>query len=388
MTMSEAGEKMTRAVRHVALVVACAVLCAGFVRAETFEGGKLEVYISRHADFEAGDYLLEEEIVEFIDEAQLTLDIAVQEIRWDDEGEWPIAEAIFRAAERGVRVRVIVEADYYDEEHPGNATLFEAFEVAENIEAKRDENSATFHNKFAIRDARGARAALLTGSANFTDTGVRANYNHIVIVNFPPAEGDAPGYYALGRRYQEEFDEAWSGVFGDHDPAEEPLTCWIGRTYTRVYFSPDNDPDDHLLDLLCEAKDSLDVMIFTFASNSPMMAGVINRWFTWDYQAERREEPPRGLRIAMESQQAQYWSAWPVLKRLGVPTRLEVNPDRKLHHKVAIIDGRRVVLGSYNWTRPANDENDENTLVLSNREVADLFTAAFDELWTEVLVEP
>ncbi|MBD3293581.1 MAG: hypothetical protein GF393_11710 [Armatimonadia bacterium] len=378
----------TRAMRWMLLAVVCAAVCAGYAQAETFEGGKLEVYVSRHADLEAENYVLEQQIVEFIDEARLTLDIAVQEIRWDGEGEWPIAEAIFRAADRGVQVRVIVEADYYDDEHPGNATLFEAFEVAENIEAKLDDNSATFHNKFVIRDARGPRAALLTGSANFTDTGVRANYNHIVIVNFPPADGDPPSYYAMGTRYQEEFDEAWSGVFGDLDPAEEPLTCWIGRTYTRVYFSPDNDPDDHLLDLLCEAKDSLDVMVFTFTSNSPLMAGVINRWFTWDYQAERREEPPRGLRIAMESQQAQYWSAYPPLCAVGVPVKLEVNPDRKLHHKVAIIDGRRVVLGSYNWTRPANEENDENTVVLTNSEVSDLFTEAFDELWTEVLVAP
>jgi phosphatidylserine/phosphatidylglycerophosphate/cardiolipin synthase-like enzyme len=375
-------------VRRLVLAMMCALLCVTGAVAETFEGGKLEVYISRHADLEAGDYVLEREIVGFIDEAQLTLDIAVQEIRWREEGAWPIADAIFRAAERGVQVRVIVEADYYDDEHSGNATLFHAFEVAENIEARPDENSATFHNKFVIRDAGGADAALLTGSANFTDTGVRANYNHIVIVNFPPVDGAAPSYYAMRERYQEEFDEAWGGVFGDHDPAEEPLTCWIGRTYTRVYFSPDNDPDDHLLDLLCDAKDSLDVMVFTFSSNSPLMAGIINRCFTWDHQAARREEAPRGVRIALESQQAQYWSASPALCAIGAPVKLEIDPDRKLHHKVAIIDGRRVVLGSYNWTRPANEENDENTLVLSNRDVADLFTEAFDELWTEVLVAP
>jgi phosphatidylserine/phosphatidylglycerophosphate/cardiolipin synthase-like enzyme len=256
---------------------------------------------------------------------------------------------------------------------------------AGNIEVIRDENSATFHNKFVIRDAAGESAALLTGSTNFTDTGTRSNYNHIVVVNFPPAT-DPPSYYAMLDRYQAEFDEAWGGTFGNFEPVEEPLRCWIGRTYARVYFAPDNDPDDALLKLLCEARESLDVMVFTFASSSPLMAGVINRWFAWRRDADEGA-PPR-LRVALESQQARYWSAYPPLSALGVPVRLECNARVKLHHKVAIIDGKRVILGSYNWTLPANDENDENTLVLSSDEVAALFTDAFDELWDGVLVAP
>ncbi|MFW6156231.1 MAG: phospholipase D-like domain-containing protein [Armatimonadota bacterium] len=369
------------------LLVACALAWAGCAHAETFEGGKLEVYISSHADLQAGRYVLEEEIVGFIEGARETLDIAVQEIRWSEDGEWPIAEAILKAARRGVQVRVIVEGDYYDDAHPGNLAFFEQLEREPSVEIMRDDNPAIFHNKFVIRDAAGQDAALLTGSTNFTDTGTRANYNHIVVINFPPVSR-SPSYYAMLSRYQAEFDEAWSGVFGDHEPSQEPLRCWIGRTYARAYFAPDNDPDDHLLDLLLGARDSLDVMVFTFGSSSPLMAGVVNRWFTWEHQRTREATARRRLRVATESQQAQYWSAYPPLLAMGVPVRVERNPNAKLHHKVAIIDEARVILGSYNWTLAANNRNDENLLVLSNREVAGLFTAAFDELWDEVLVAP
>ncbi|MFW5868089.1 MAG: phospholipase D-like domain-containing protein [Armatimonadota bacterium] len=367
--------------------ITCLLVSIGPSCAETFEDGRLEVFISIHRDMQAGNYVLEDEIVEFIGGAERTLDIAMQEIRWAEGGEWPIVDAIFAAARRGVKVRVIVEADYYDEDHAGNRALYERFEAEPNIAPMRDGNSAIFHNKFVIRDAGGENAALLAGSTNFTDTGTRANYNHIVIVHFPPAS-DPPSYYEMLARYQAEFDEAWSGVFGNHDPSEEPLRCWIGRTYARVYFAPDNDPDDHLLDLLCGARESLDVMVFTFGSSSPLMAGVINRWFTWEHQRARDANAQRRLRVATESQQAQYWSAYPPLLAMGVPVRVERNPHAKLHHKVAVIDEARVILGSYNWTLAANNRNDENLLVLSNREVAGLFTAAFDELWDEVLVAP
>ena len=39
---------------------------------------------------------------------------------------------------------------------------------------------------------------------------------------------------------------------------------------------------------------------------------------------------------------------------------------RKLHHKLMVIDERVVVAGSFNYTQPANDYNDENIFVLGS----------------------
>jgi phosphatidylserine/phosphatidylglycerophosphate/cardiolipin synthase-like enzyme len=53
----------------------------------------------------------------------------------------------------------------------------------------------------------------------------------------------------------------------------------------------------------------------------------------------------------------------------------------EMHHKVLIIDGSIVVSGSYNFSRSAEERNDENTLVISSRELAALFEAEFIEIW-------
>ena len=39
---------------------------------------------------------------------------------------------------------------------------------------------------------------------------------------------------------------------------------------------------------------------------------------------------------------------------------------RKLHHKLVVIDEQVVVAGSFNYTKPANEFNDENIFVLGS----------------------
>ena len=71
----------------------------------TFAQGKIEGYVGP-AELGAADNL-EQVIVEFINGAQKSLDIAVQEL--DNEA---IAQAILDARFRGVSVRMVVEQDY------------------------------------------------------------------------------------------------------------------------------------------------------------------------------------------------------------------------------------------------------------------------------------
>ena len=37
-----------------------------------------------------------------------------------------------------------------------------------------------------------------------------------------------------------------------------------------------------------------------------------------------------------------------------------------MHHKVMIIDGHILVTGSYNWSQSAEDDNDENIIVIDS----------------------
>jgi phosphatidylserine/phosphatidylglycerophosphate/cardiolipin synthase-like enzyme len=44
---------------------------------------------------------------------------------------------------------------------------------------------------------------------------------------------------------------------------------------------------------------------------------------------------------------------------------------RKLHHKLMVIDERLLIVGSFNYTAPANTLNDENIIVIGDLEEPD-----------------
>ena len=174
------------------------------------DAGNIEIYMGPK-NLGASDGL-EEVIINFIRNAEDTLDIAVQELESK-----PITEAIVDARKRKVRVRVVLERDYLTERRPladpwipGGANKSNREMYTTLLRAKvptiTDLNPKIFHQKFVVRDWRtSSKAQVLTGSTNFTDTGTSRNLNHILIVK--------------GKRtatvFKKEFDELWSGTFGE-----------------------------------------------------------------------------------------------------------------------------------------------------------------------------
>jgi phospholipase D len=53
-----------------------------------------------------------------------------------------------------------------------------------------------------------------------------------------------------------------------------------------------------------------------------------------------------------------------------------------MHHKVFIIDKEAVVTGSYNPTKSGNTRNDENMLIIHDKEIANQFLEEFDFVWS------
>ena len=162
-------------------------------------------------DVIGGPDALEAPIISFIGAARDTLDIAVQELESE-----PIARAILAAKTSGVKVRVVLEADYLTVNTPvadpwqsggqnqTNRDIYEAL-LRAKIPVTTDLNPEIFHQKFVVRDfATSSRAAVLTGSTNFTPTGVSSNLNHLVAV----------GSKRVAAVYEEEFEEIWTGTYG------------------------------------------------------------------------------------------------------------------------------------------------------------------------------
>jgi phosphatidylserine/phosphatidylglycerophosphate/cardiolipin synthase-like enzyme len=66
----------------------------------------------------------------------------------------------------------------------------------------------------------------------------------------------------------------------------------------------------------------------------------------------------------------------------GVDVRLAGNPA-SMHHKVIIIDGQIVVMGSYNFSQSTKTRNDENTLIIHSPEIPALYQEEFERVWLE-----
>ena len=66
------------------------------------------------------------------------------------------------------------------------------------------------------------------------------------------------------------------------------------------------------------------------------------------------------------------------LKAAGVKVQV-VAPERKNHNKFAVIDGKRVITGSYNWTLKA-EQNWENLLFLDCPELAEKYEQEWERI--------
>ena len=53
----------------------------------------------------------------------------------------------------------------------------------------------------------------------------------------------------------------------------------------------------------------------------------------------------------------------------------------RMHHKFAVIDNKKVITGSFNWSPSAAHTNDETLLVIESPQLAAHFTREMDRMW-------
>jgi len=320
--------------------------------------GNLTLYMG--PDDLGGPDDLERTIVDFIDGARETLAVAVQELESE-----PIAQALVRARRRRVRVRVVLEGDYLMD-YPARTNPFQPSGPLEanrrllsalwraNVSVRTDYNPKIFHQKFIVRDVDmdGATRAVLTGSTNFTPTGVNENLNHLVVVRGA----------LVARQYGTEFEEIWGGTFGASRVRHEPKPREVGVSRVRVkpLFAPDHAPEMEIMKQMLKARHRIDFAIFTFSESSGIddcMAAL-----------QRAGIQVRG--IVDGSMGARPWAGTHLVHAAGAELYLarRRNGLNKLHHKLMVIDGQLVIAGSFNYTEPANLLNDENILVIGDLE--------------------
>jgi cardiolipin hydrolase len=70
------------------------------------------------------------------------------------------------------------------------------------------------------------------------------------------------------------------------------------------------------------------------------------------------------------------------MARAGIPVLVDDSPY-PMHHKFAMFDGDMRLTGSYNWTRGAAQNNEENLIISNDRRLLTAFKGECERLWVK-----
>ena len=123
--------------------------------------------------------------------------------------------------------------------------------------------------------------------------------------------------------------------------------------------------------LCASAKQTLDICVFTISDDR--LSGVILDAHT------------RGVTVRIISDNDKVYDDGNDIRRLnesGIPVRVD-HSEYHMHHKFALFDGRLLANGSFNWTRSATTNNDENLVVTDDANLVRVFGLQFGKLWQQ-----
>jgi phosphatidylserine/phosphatidylglycerophosphate/cardiolipin synthase-like enzyme len=123
--------------------------------------------------------------------------------------------------------------------------------------------------------------------------------------------------------------------------------------------------------LLGSAKRTLDICVFTITDDR--ISGAV-------LAAHRRGVK---VRIVTDDEKADdLGSDIAEFKKAGLAVRTD-NSTFHMHHKFALVDGALLLNGSFNWTRSASMNNQENFVITGDARLIGAFAKEFERLWNQ-----
>lgn len=315
-----------------------------------------------------------------------------------------VVDALVRAAERGVRVRVVTDHyNRYRNRELGEAAwnrLREAgiFSIDDAGDVFNPDGTITsnrlpgasydMHNKFAVIDILSDDPDdyyVWTGSMNLTYTGPFNSNNTIVIKDS-----------GIAQAYHREFNQMWGGEGYIPDPERARFhkdkryvgesVFYVDTTRVELYFGPINRDRSkpsigaRLTQLVEEAEHDANFLAFAITPDIPMSIAMWQRSARDEFRLRGLIDPRfyaryRNAGDIWASPEAQAGN------RMILPAR----EQRTLHHKVLLLDVTKpfennrgiAAAGSYNFSRNAEENNDENILIFHCRYISNQYYQDF-----------
>ncbi len=341
--------------------------------------GQVNVYFNKSIDpsVSTGETALGNEdlisrVVTRINNSHRSIDACLYSLSANGQGD-VVASALIAAKNRGVKVRVICEADNQNSggsSYPmlssnGIIVLNDAFDPVNN-------GAGLMHNKFFVFDYRGGAPESIwvwTGSWNPTFQGTTSDRQNSIEIQD----------VALAGAYTLEFNEMWgsdtdtpnqaASRFGVRKTDNTPHNFAINLIPVSLFFSPTDRSTSYIRSTLARAQHNVSVAMLSF-TRSDVADTLI-----------ARKNAGRKVRVVMDNNTDSGNQYSHLLSNL-VDVLLR-GGSGLLHHKYAVVDGDRItatsyaITGSQNWSNSGENSNNENTLIIQSARVANLYLQEF-----------
>lgn len=315
---------------------------------------------------------IDDTLIAYINRAKYSLDMTIYD--FDNSGISNISTAINNAYSRGVRVRFISDGNNV-------ATNLGVADLSSSIPQALSPTGGIYnimHNKFVIIDANSSNPMdpiVWTGATNWSFGQINSDPNNVIIVQDQ----------SLARAYTLEFEEMWgdTGVvsnpanarFGALKTDNTPHEFLINGKRVESYFSPSDGTNAKILQTINGSDYEME-----FASM------IITRLDLANAIASKSGHGVYVYGIVDDQIATTQWDV--LLASMGYQRMQDYSPSNIMHHKFVIVDqgypssDPTVLTGSHNWSNSADQKNDENTLIVHDATIANIYYQAFYALFT------
>jgi len=265
-------------------------------------------------------------------------------------------------------------------------------------------SSPSVHNKFVVErnPVTGNAVRVLTGSTNWTVTGLCTQLNNVLVIERPPT---AQRFYEQWKALVASGDDLTAALVSANTlPANDgPLTTYFAATRKEAEFAP-------ILDRIVHAKDGLLFLMYT-PGQSPLLCALLDRAreaagpYVRGVVSEVRESA-NGTIVSHKAQIVRAganpvefkdsallpdglpadnlpsWAREEFQRRMYFPAGL----NAIIHSKVIVVDpfsdDCMVVTGSHNFSDAASKQNDENLVIVrGNRALAQAYAVHIEGVY-------
>lgn len=288
--------------------------------------GTIEIHFCPKENCEAA-------FIEFLDSAEKSIHCALFDVGLDSVRK----KLLEKAEQESIEVQIVTDDQYLKKfDYP--------FVKADKY--------GLMHNKFCIIDHK----KISTGSMNPTNNCANKNNNNLLLIDSK----------VLAQNYEQEFQEMRNDQFKAGVPVINPKLL-LGSIPIQNYFCPEDHCAYHIKEELKKAEKSIYFMTFSFTNE-----GIANVLLLKNLD---------GIFIqgVMEARQISEYSQFVKLLNNKIDVVKDGNKNN-MHHKVFIIDEETIITGSFNPTGGGDTNNDENILIIKDKEIAERYLKEFNLL--------